>query len=496
VSDWDSRKQSTNSPYPVALDSNALYSVAPLNRWSRREFLAVAGASAFAERGFSQALKPDITLRISPVTIEIAPGHIIKTTGYNGSAPGPVLRVREGQPVLIEVHNDTPIPELVHWHGLQIPSEVDGAAEEGTPFIPPHASARYSFIPKPSGTRWYHTHVSAGRDLKRATYTGQYGFLYIEPKQEPDAFDAEFFLALHGWDPFMSTMGGDEGGLEVAYKRHSINSHALGSGEPLRVKEGQRVMLRILNASATMLHRLALPGHKFRVVALDGNPVSTPCDVEVLELGPAERIDAIVTMDHPGVWILGEPDDHMRAAGLGAVVEYAGRSGEPEWSKPGGAASVAPWDYTQFGEGRFSNRGPRPEAEIVPLVFKQKFAGNRWVDHWTINGKEFPKTDPIRVTTGRRYRLAFDNQSDEAHPVHLHRHSFELTKFAGIPVSGVMKDVVMVPARKQVEVDFIADNPGPTLFHCHQQMHMDYGFMAMVEYAGYRAPAMRHDHSE
>jgi FtsP/CotA-like multicopper oxidase with cupredoxin domain len=458
---------------------------------NRREFLALAGAPAFAQSGFSQASKPDISLRISPVSIEIAPGHVIKTTGYNGSAPGPVLRVKEGQPVLIEVHNETPIPELVHWHGLQIPSEVDGAAEEGTPFIAPHASARYSFIPKPSGTRWYHTHVSAGRDLKRATYTGQYGFFYIEPKQEPDAFDAEFFLALHGWDPFMSTMGDDEGGLEVAYKRYSINSHALGSGDPLRVKEGQRVMLRILNANATLLHRLALPGHKFRVVALDGNRVPTPRDVEVLELGPAERIDAMVTMDSPGVWILGEPDDRMRDAGLGMIVEYAGRSGEPGWSKPG----VTPWNYTQFGSGHVSadqvpSTQGRADAEIVPLVFKQKFAGNRWVDHWTINGKEFPKTDPIRVTTGRRYRLAFDNQSDEAHPVHLHRHSFELTKFAGIPMSGVMKDVVMVPPRKQVEVDFVADNPGPTLFHCHQQMHMDYGFMAMVEYAGYRAPAM------
>jgi FtsP/CotA-like multicopper oxidase with cupredoxin domain len=474
---------------------------------NRREFLALSGASALAQSGFSQTPNPDITLRISPVNLEIAPGHVIKTTGYNGSAPGPVLRVREGQPVLIEVHNDTSIPELVHWHGLQIPSEVDGSAEEGTPFIAPRSSARYSFIPKPSGTRWYHTHVSAGRDLKRATYSGQYGFFYIEPKQEPDAFDAEYFLALHGWDPFMSTMGDDEGGLEVAYKRYSINSHALEFGEPLRVKEGQRVMLRILNASATMLHRLALPGHRFHVVALDGNRVPTPRNVEVLELGPAERIDAIVTMDSPGAWILGEPDDRMRNAGMGVVVEYAGSSGRAPMFETLGIdpdahvsvitgipVHVGPWDYTQFGEGRFSNRGPRPEAEIVPLVFKQKFAGNRWVDHWTINGKEFPKTDPIRVTNGRRYRLVFDNQSDEAHPVHLHRHSFELTKFAGIPMSGVMKDVVMVPPRKQVEVDFVADNPGPTLFHCHQQMHMDYGFMAMVEYAGYRAPAIQHNH--
>jgi FtsP/CotA-like multicopper oxidase with cupredoxin domain len=87
---------------------------------------------------------------------------------------------------------------------------------------------------------------------------------------------------------------GDEGSLEVAYNFHSVNSHALGAGEPVRVREGQRVLFRILNASATDAHRLALPGHRFTVVALDGNTVPTPRAVEALELAPAERIDAIV----------------------------------------------------------------------------------------------------------------------------------------------------------------------------------------------------------
>ena len=440
---------------------------------NRRAFLAAMGTAACL-----RAADPaDITLRISSVSLEIAPGKSIKTTGYNGSVPGPVLRVPEGKPVTVAVQNDTSVPELVHWHGLFIPSEVDGSAEEGTPAVPPHGSRRYTFTPRPSGTRWYHTHTYAGRDLKRSTYSGQYGFLYVEPKQDPDRYDAEIFLALHGWDPFFSTMaGGDDAGLEVAYKRFSINSHALGHGDPIRVKENQRVMFRILNASATMTHSLALLGHKFNVVSLDGNRVPEPRDVEVLELGPAERIDAIVTMDQPGVWLLGETDDRVRNAGLGIVVEYADRSGAPQWMLPGPWR----WDYARFGS---SAKPPLPDAELVPLVFKQKFAGNRWVDHWTINGKEFPKTDPIRVQTGRRYRLVFDNQSDEAHPVHLHRHSFELTKFAGVPTRGVFKDVVVVPARKQVEADFVADNPGMTLFHCHQQMHMDYGFMAMVEYS-------------
>jgi FtsP/CotA-like multicopper oxidase with cupredoxin domain len=449
----------------------------------RRKLLALLGTSACAgvarRVGWQTAPEnpeADVAIRISPVEMEVARGKIIKTTGYNGSAPGPVLRLREGQPFTVDVVNETKIPELVHWHGLFVPSDVDGSEEEGTPVVPPGGVRRYAFVPRPSGTRWYHTHVHAGRDMKRATYTGQFGFLYIEPKEEPGQYDAEVFLALHGWEPSLDSQGG-EGTLEVTYHLYSINSHALGSGEPVRVKEGQRVLFRILNASATEQHRIALPGHKFKVVSLDGNAVPAPREVDVLAMGPAERVDAIVMMNQPGVWILGEANDQMRNAGMGVIVEYASRSGTPQWTLP----AKTPWDYTIFGRAA---EIPEPVGGAVPLVFRKKFAGHNWVDGWTINGKSFPKTDPIRVRANGRYRLRFDNQSDEAHPVHLHRHTFELTRFAGIATSGVMKDVVAVPAKTQVEVDFTADNPGPTLFHCHQQLHMDYGFMTMLQYGG------------
>ena len=441
---------------------------------SRREFLAAMASGPAAQT--TEKPKADITLRISPVDLEIAPRRTIKTIGYNGSVPGPVLRLREGQPVTVEVQNETAAPEIVHWHGLFIPPDVDGSEEEGTPMVPAHGSRQYTFTPRPTGTRWYHTHVSAGRNLKRATYTGQFGFLYIEPKSEAAPYDTEVFLALHGWDPYLGTMASDEGSLDVIYQSFSMNSHALGFGEPIRVREGQRVMFRILNANATLLHRLALAGHTFEVTALDGNPVPTPREVEVLEMGTAERIDAIVTMRQPGVWILGDLDDHVRNAGMGVVVEYANRQGEPQWTAP----SNTRWDYTIFGR---TAGPPAADAELVPLVFRQKFAGNRWVDHWTINGKSFPKTDPILVREGRRYRLRFDNQSNEAHPIHLHRHTFELTKYAGVDTAGVMKDVVMVPPKRQVDVDLLADHPGPSLFHCHMQLHMDFGFMTLMQYA-------------
>jgi FtsP/CotA-like multicopper oxidase with cupredoxin domain len=433
---------------------------------TRREMLALLSVGALKAQE-----KADYKLTIDHNSLEIAPKTAIKTTCYNGSAPGPILRMKEGQRVTIDVANNTAEPEIVHWHGLHIPSDVDGSMEEGTRMIPPHSSARYSFVAAPSGTRWYHTHVAAMRNLKNGLYSGQFGFIYIEPKSDPGRFDQEVFLALREWDPYFST---SEDAMDVMYKRCSINGHALGFGDPIRVKEGQRVMLRILNASATLQRRIAFSGHSFTVVAMDGNPVATPKKVPVLELGPAERIDATVEMDQPGVWILGATDDRDRKAGMGIVFEYAQRMGAGQWVVP----SKDPWDYKVFGR----TGGRDGAAALIPLVIEKKFAGSRWVDKWTLNGKSWPKTDPISVKEGFRYRLAFDNRSDEAHPVHLHRHTFELASIAGVATSGIYKDVVVVPAKSVLEVEFIANNPGKTLFHCHQQMHMDYGFMSLMEY--------------
>jgi FtsP/CotA-like multicopper oxidase with cupredoxin domain len=184
-------------------------------------------------------------------------------------------------------------------------------------------------------------------------------------------------------------------------------------------------------------------------------------------------------MNQPGVWILGATDDHDREHGMGIVIEYSGQGGEPRWTPP----STERWDYRIFGNSLSEEPSSAP-FERIPLVIEKKFAGHRWVDKWAINGQEFPKTDPIRVRANQRYRLLFDNRGNEAHPLHLHRHTFELANVEGTEMSGVSKDVVVVQPNSKLEVNLIANNPGLTLFHCHQQMHMDYGFMTLMEYVG------------
>jgi len=288
------------------------------------------------------------------------------------------------------------------------------------------------------------------------------------------------FIAMHHWEPSFISMQDirrgppPDNGLEVAYKSASFNDKMLGHGEPIRVRQGQRVLFRLLNASATDDVTVALPGHRFTVVALDGNPVPSPQAVDTLMLAPAERIDATVEMNRPGVWIFGSTKDDERAMGMGVIVEYAGAEGEPQWQP----TPMAMWDYLVFGR---QAETPAPDGRF-DLLFQKIPGGRGGFNRWTTNGKSWPDTDPIIVEKGKRYRLVFRNDSGDMHPMHLHRHSVELARFAGKPTAGIMKDVVNVPRRQTVEVDFIADNPGLSLLHCHMQEHQDFGFMALVKY--------------
>jgi FtsP/CotA-like multicopper oxidase with cupredoxin domain len=149
------------------------------------------------------------------------------------------------------------------------------------------------------------------------------------------------------------------------------------------------------------------------------------------------------------------------------------------WQQP----DTLDWDYARFGSS-----GPaaqRNDSAIeIPLVFRSKFAGHGDMDHWTINGKSFPQTDTVPLRQGQRYRLLLKNESADNHPVHLHRHVFELCRLpGGRTAPGVVKDTILVDAHTEADVEFTADHPGLTLFHCHQQDHMDMGFMMLLRYA-------------
>lgn len=466
---------------------------------------AVSACRSTAQSGASaRSGKANYTVRIASGRVELAPDTIITTTTYNGQFPGPLQRLTEGRPVVVDIYNDTGTPELLHWHGQRIPAEVDGASEEGTPYIPAHGVLRVSFTPGPAGFRFNHTHLAAHGDLARGTYSGQAAPVYIEPKANPGSYDQEIFLVLKEFQPVLSRgeemaqnflagspvadlkrrgekemadslARGMPRGYEVGYRAFSVNGRKLGDGQPIKVKTGQRVLFHVLNASATEIRSLALPGHTFTVVALDGNPVPRPAEVPVLWIGTAERVSALVEMNHPGIWVLGDLSDD-RNAGMGTVVEYAGRSGTPRWIAP----PAFTWDYRTFAHPGATDQ--RPDRTIDLLVEKRN-AADKGFNIWTLNGVPFSmdtNKPVLDINCGSRYRLRVRNATDDVHPLHLHRHTFEVTHIAGTPTHGLHKDVVMLGGYQTLDFDFTADQPGLSLFHCHQQLHMDYGFMILL----------------
>jgi FtsP/CotA-like multicopper oxidase with cupredoxin domain len=311
-------------------------------------------------------------------------------------------------------------------------------------------------------------------DFSRGGYSGQFGFLYVEPKHEAGDYDHEQFLAVHHWQPNMSAMGAVSSGCQVTYEYASFNDKLLSASDPLKVQKGDRVLFHLLNASSTQNVSVALPGHQFKVLALDGNPVPNPRTVSVISLAVAERVDAVVEMNQPGVWILGSTNQEDRAKGLGIPIEYADSKGPAQWTDP----ESDDWAYTKFGIGP---SGATPD-ETFPMRFEKIVGTHGELDRWTINGNSFPDLPALAVRQGGRYRFSFLNTSNEAHPVHLHRHSFEIVSIAGRNSGGVFKDVINVEPYHKVEVDMVANNPGSTLFHCHHQLHMDYGFMQLLRY--------------
>jgi FtsP/CotA-like multicopper oxidase with cupredoxin domain len=252
------------------------------------------------------------------------------------------------------------------------------------------------------------------------------------------------------------TLSTDPDGLEVGSMTYSINDKALGSGDPIRVRQGQRLLIHFLNASAIENRRIALAGHKMKVIALDGNPAPSPQMLDSIFIGAGERIDVEIEMNNPGVWILGSTEKVVRESGLGVVLEYADQHRPPQWIDP----PKAPWDYTIFGAANSSS--PLPQ-QTIELIFEKVPSGAGKFNLWLVNGKPYPHDREFVLQQGTRYRLVMRNRTDDAHPMHLHRHLWELVEINGKKTAGVIKDTVVVPYYGQRSSISLPINP---VFRC------------------------------
>lgn len=386
------------------------------------------------------------------------------------------------------------VPTSIHWHGMILPNEMDGVAGLTQAAVRNGETYVYSFTPGPPGTRWYHDH-GFGFAFSR----GLFGMFIVEdPKDEPA--DREFAVAFHevprpgaleaaqrgvstaamsepmGSPEMQKPMPGAMGD-EVAYAAYLVNGAAFPYGRRLAVAVGDRIRLRLLNASATATRYIALAGHELSVTHADGNPLARPVTVDVLRLGAGERYDAVAQIRAPGAFLLQAVSSDPRQSEQAVLIYTEGMENAPPQPAATMLDGLRVFTYELAG-------GAQPAHASAPLYDFTLGGGGLGNGRWSIDGKVWPETPKLRVRRDQLVTIRFRNTSDMDHPMHLHGHVFSLIDVNGTPLQRPLaKDVVLVPASGAATLSFIADSPaGRWLLHCHNEVHMIDGMMMEIVY--------------
>jgi FtsP/CotA-like multicopper oxidase with cupredoxin domain len=459
--------------------------------------MAVAAIAPLSRRALAEDTV-EYTLRSAPLAFSPVPGVRFPGLAYNGTIPGPVLRVAYGQRVRVRYVSDVDILTTVHWHGMILPNDMDGAAYVTQPPVRPGGEFIYEYVPKPPGTRWYHDHAMQGGLVR-----GLFGmFIVDDPKEAPA--DKEFALVFHDvpkWSsveaamrgtsaaPMVDPLGspemaemkpGDKMGDEVAYIAHCINGASYPKTQGLAVKVGDRVRFRVLNANPTQTRYVRLAGHRLTVTHSDGNPLPQPVEVDALRIGVAERYDAMVEIAKPGAFLLQGLSSDPLVYQQAAVLYTEGMENASPLGSPQTLDGVDFFTYQKAG-------GVAAAAGTLPAsTYEFTLGGGKWgSNRWTIDGLAWPNTPKIHVRHGEVVTVHFRNKTDMDHPMHLHGHVFYLIEIGGQWLARPLpKDVSLVPANGGTATwRFTADSPpGRWLLHCHNDIHMMDGMMTEVDY--------------
>lgn len=410
---------------------------------------------------------------------------------YDGTIPGPLLRVRQGEPVRIVVENQLDEDTTVHWHGIRLPNAMDGVPGLTQAPIKPGESFVYEFTPPDAGTFWYHPHANSLRQLGR----GLAGALIVE-EREPISVDRDLLWMLQDWrlTSRNEIAGGFGNAMEAGMSGRIGNIVTLNGAAPggQTVRSNERVRLRLINSSLARIMALRFEGHEPIVIALDGQP----CEPHAPEggrllLGPAMRIDVLIDMK-------GEPGESYRVIddfydGLAyTLTRLTYEAAPPLRAKPLDTPLALP-------------RNPLPEPDIAAAErhevvlqggmmsgmtgggMMQGMGGMMGRAVWTINGTSMTgdghaDMPPLfTLARGRSHFIRMRNETAWWHPMHLHGFSFRVLTRNGRPVPhNQWADTVIMAPRDTVDIAFVADNPGDWMLHCHVTDHQVSGLMTVL----------------
>ena len=454
----------------------------------RRALILGAGAAGLARtfslrRSFAASETREYLLAVRTATVNLTGNGYPDTAvwAYEGSVPGPVLQVRQGQPVQITVVNKFNEDTTVHWHGIRLPNAMDGVPGLTQTPIRPGESFVYEFTPPDAGTFWYHPHVDTLQQLGR----GLAGALIVE-EPEPVAVDRDLLWLIEDWrlDDRGRIAGGFGNRMEAGMSGRIGNTVTINGrvAEKVSAKASERVRLRLVNAALARIVGLRFEDHKPVVVAHDGQP----CEPHLPEggrvvLGPAMRADLILDMTgKPGQTYRVIDDFYQDLAYKLVDLAYDGKPAREPRSEPPQQLPANPLPEPQIAA-----------AERLEIALQGGMMGGMGMmcgdgATWTMNGMSMTgdgqSMPPLfAIKRGKSCVLALRNETAWWHPMHLHGHSFRVVSRNGKPNPGKeWRDTVLVPARESADLAFVADHPGDWMFHCHVTDHQEAGMMAVI----------------
>jgi FtsP/CotA-like multicopper oxidase with cupredoxin domain len=452
---------------------------------NRREFLAFAALAA-AWPG-AQAREGRVLRAAAGRQSLVGAGHPDTAVwAYDGSVPGPVLRYRQGERLRIEVQNALDADTTVHFHGIRLPNAMDGVPDlTQTPIARHGGKFLYEFDLPDAGTYWYHPHLGSPEQVGR----GLYGALVVE-ERDPLVVDRDLVWVLSDWRLDREAKSIEDFGrpMDASHAGRIGNTVTLNGAiqESFEVRAGERIRLRLVNASNARIYGLKFEGHAPWIIALDGQPIEPvqPAENRVV-LGPAQRTDLI--LDCAGAQGSAHrviDDFYARRAYRLLDLRY---SGEPAFARatppvPRLAPNpVAQPDLAKAERHRVVFGGGMMGAMPSQREHRGMF--------WTVNGKPVRSDDHrheplLNCRRGRSYLLELVNDTSWHHPIHLHGHVFRVLSRDGKRNPRIeWGDTVLLDPDSRAEIAFVADNPGDWMFHCHVLEHQASGMMAVVRVA-------------
>ncbi|EIT84304.1 multicopper oxidase type 3 [Fictibacillus macauensis ZFHKF-1] len=396
----------------------------------------------------------------------------VRAWTYGGTVPGTAISVKQGEVVSVKLVNQLKQPISIHWHGVPLPNTEDGIPGQTQDAVAPNETYTYQFIAKDAGTYWYHSHQDSVNQVDK----GLYGTFVVTPKKEEKP-KMDVTYVLDEWQSgkqSMTSMSGMTHDMS-SYNLFTVNGKTAELRSPLRLKKGDEVRMRFINAGY-MVHTLHVPTN-FKVVALDGQTVKNPRTYynQTFAIAPGERYDLLFIFTGKGFTI-----DSHDASQAAKQMNIAVKGENKSVNHPAPAGHVT---LSSVSASETASQNIRYDRNIT---MKLGTAMKKEQMVYTINGKTAPSIPPINVTKGEKVKVTFSNETGSmaaTHPMHLHGHFFQVLTRNGKKVQGnLMKDTLNVQPGETYEVVFAANNPGNWMFHCHDLHHASAGMMTKITY--------------